>query len=249
MPTGYGALCTDFFINQKLSLRMDLPSERETILSLFDRIRRERPRMNRLRRYEGELALESPDDETIYEWLALRRTSIRSGSVNPETTEDAWKLHRTILRVAPFFLTISPLDIEAIDLVYGFDFEVEANRNDLVFDALMAESPLAKIIDHDRESLQDCQPFISFALDDAGDLQAHVELKTRVRHAELRSGRYERGPLTLYCTIRKTDAVDSVDELPELIDSLGSRLEQLVDDRVIPHVLRPLREVILSRPG
>ena len=158
MATGYGALCTDFFVNQKLSLRMDLPSERETILGLFDRIRKERPQMNRLRRFEGELSLESREEEPHYEWLALRRTSIRSGSVNPEAIADAAKLHETILHVSPFFLTISPIDIEYLEVVFGFDLEAETNRNEVVFDALMGESALAEIVNRNGEQLLDCQP-------------------------------------------------------------------------------------------
>ena len=53
MATSYGALCTDFYINQKLALKMDLPSDRETILHFFDLVRREMPSMHRFRRYDG----------------------------------------------------------------------------------------------------------------------------------------------------------------------------------------------------
>ena len=36
MATSYGALCDDFYVNQKLTLRMDMPSDRETVLHLFE---------------------------------------------------------------------------------------------------------------------------------------------------------------------------------------------------------------------
>src|SRR5258705_10934795 len=71
MPTSYGAICTDFYVNQKLSLKMDLPSGRESVLDMFDRIRKELPDMERFRRYDGELALESPEQSSQYSWLAL----------------------------------------------------------------------------------------------------------------------------------------------------------------------------------
>ena len=38
--TTFVALCSDFYVNQKLALKMDLPSERETILHFFDRVRK-----------------------------------------------------------------------------------------------------------------------------------------------------------------------------------------------------------------
>ena len=59
MTTSYGALCTDFYINQKLALKMDLPTERETLLHFFDQVRETHPGMTRFRRYDGELSLES----------------------------------------------------------------------------------------------------------------------------------------------------------------------------------------------
>ena len=61
--TSLGALCTDFYVNQKLALKLDLPSARETVLDMFDRIRKELPNMDRFRRYDGELALESAEAE------------------------------------------------------------------------------------------------------------------------------------------------------------------------------------------
>ena len=60
MVNSIGALCTDFYVNQKLGLKMDLPTARETVLDMFDRVRKSVPSMDRFRRYEGELSLESP---------------------------------------------------------------------------------------------------------------------------------------------------------------------------------------------
>ena len=90
MTTTYGVLCSDFYVNQKLALKLDLPTGRETVLSMFDRVRRELPMMDRFRRYDGELALESPEADSEYSWLALRQTSIRSG----------WSRSATIRRIA-----------------------------------------------------------------------------------------------------------------------------------------------------
>ena len=45
MPSSINAICSDFYVNQKLALKMDLPTRRETVLDMFDRIRREMPVM------------------------------------------------------------------------------------------------------------------------------------------------------------------------------------------------------------
>ena len=96
MTTSYGALCTDFYINQKLALKMDVPKERETVLHLCDRIQKSIPSMDRFHRYDGELSLESKRDEE-YRWMAIRRTSIRTGHVNPQSMEEGFGLHRLML--------------------------------------------------------------------------------------------------------------------------------------------------------
>ncbi len=101
MGTNYGALCSDFYVNQKLALKMDLPSDRETILHMMDQVRKVMPTMNRFRRYEHELALESSRRNEEYRWLAIRRTSIRTGHVNLSSMEESYRLHRLVLDIIP----------------------------------------------------------------------------------------------------------------------------------------------------
>src|SRR5580765_344405 len=109
MPLSYRALCSDFYINQRLSLKMDLPMRRDTVLTMFDRVRRQQPWMDRFRRYRNELALESSAHGPTQHWLALRRSSVRCGSVNANTDDEAFGLHKLVLEIAPYFLDISPL--------------------------------------------------------------------------------------------------------------------------------------------
>lgn len=246
MATSFGALCTDFYVNQKISLRMDLPTGRETVLDLFDRIRREFPAMDRFRRYEGELALEAPEHDSHYAWLALRRTTIRSGSVNPETLDQAYRLHRLVLEVAPYFLSISPLDIEFIELVFGFDLRAERNRNELVFGALLGDSPLAALIDPHGEAIIESQPFLGFALNTRCDVQAYVEIKTRSRTAEIASGKFDDEPISIYLTVRQYGSLKTIDDVKSCFGALAGHCERLAEERVLPHIVLPLREAILA---
>src|SRR5690606_17584754 len=127
------------------SLKMDLPMRRDTVLALFDRVRREQPWMDRFRRYKNELALESTQRGSVQHWVALRKSSVRSGSVNPETDEEAFGLHRLVLELAPYFLDISALDIDFIEVLYGFDLHAPGNHDAAVFAALLGSSPLGKL--------------------------------------------------------------------------------------------------------
>jgi hypothetical protein len=249
MATSYGALCADFYINQKISLKMDLPTGRETVMDMFDRLRRELPMLERLRRYEGELALESADNQSQYNWIALRKTNIRSGWVNPDSIEQAYRLHRLILDVAPFFLSISPLDVEFIELVYGFDLRAERNRNEVVFDALLADSPLARLVDHGHEAVLESQPFLGFSLTEKCDLQAFVEIKTRGKATEVTTGRFEDEPISVYLTVRQYGGLKSLEDFVTVFGTLAGHVERLAEDRVVPHIVLPIRETILANPG
>jgi hypothetical protein len=42
--------------------------------------------------------------------------------------------------VAPYFLSISPLDVDHLELVYAFDFDCSGNRDEVVMDALLGGS-------------------------------------------------------------------------------------------------------------
>jgi hypothetical protein len=249
MTLSLGAMCTDFYVNQKLALKMDLPTARETVLDMCDRIRKELPQMDRFRRYEGELALESSEHESQYSWLALRQTSVRSGWVNPESLEEAYKLHRLILSVAPYFLSISPLDVDYLELVFGFDLEAATNRNEVVFDALLGDSALAGLIDTERESVLEAQPFLGFSLSEDCRLQAFVEIKARTQPGEVASRHYSDEPISIYLTTRRYGPLASIDDFAATFGMLAGHAERLAEERLIPQVVMPIRDAILSRPG
>jgi hypothetical protein len=254
MTTSVSALCNDFYINQKIALKMDLPTSRETVLDMFDRIRKEIPAMDRFRRFEDELALESPERDSQYSWFSLAApggTSIRSGWVNPESVDQAYQLHRLILEIAPYYLTISPIDVEYIELIFGFDVEAEANRNEIVFDALATagdgRTALASLIDPDHEQMLDYQPFIGLTLNRNCSLQAFIEVKTRTRAAEIAGEHYDNVPISVYLTVRRYGPFRMLEEITTSFGTLAGHAERFTEERIVPNVLVPIREVILSR--
>jgi hypothetical protein len=249
MSTSYSVLCSDFYVNQKLALKLDVPSSRETVLHMFDRVRKEHPRMDRFRRYEDELALESHEIDREYTWMALKQTSIRSGSVNPDSLDSAYRLHRMILDVAPCYLSISPLDVDHLELVYGFDLEATTNRDEAVFTALWGDSPLASLVNTTHESILDAQPFIGFSLTESCDLQAFVEVKTRGRAIEVASGRFAEEPISVYLTVRRQGPLRGVDDFVSIFGALAGHGERLAEERVIPYVVMPIREALMNGTG
>ena len=246
MTTSFGALCTDFYVNQKISVTMDLPTARETVLDLCDRIRKQYPAMERFRRYNGELALESKEVDGQYNWMALQQTSVRSGWVNPGSVEQAYDLHRLILEIAPFFLSINAIEVESIELIYGFDLHTRSNRNEVVFDALLGNSPLAALVETDRETLLDVQPFLGIALDNDPNLQATLEIKTRTTPQSLTEQRFDEEPLSVFLAVKRQGPFESIDEFPAVFGTLAGHIERLAEQRVIPGVVVPLHERLIS---
>ena len=252
MATSFGALCNDFYVNQKLALKMDLPTERETVLHFMDRVRKAIPSMNRFRRYEDELALESSRREPEYRWIALRRNSIRAGHVNPDTMELADQYHRMILELSPHFLTISPIDVDFLELMFGFDLECKDNHDRIVYEALCEGSPLANLLhipDMPDARVLDVQPVLGVALSDTGDLQAYFEVKTRQKTRRGSSKAYRDEPISLFLTIRRYGPVGRVEELPEVYNDMTQRCITLATEKLVPDLLTPIAREIISSAG
>jgi len=242
---GFEDLCRDFCVNQKLALKMDLPAAREPVLDLFGRLRKDLPRLSDLHRYpDGEVALESTEDERDFLWVAMRQLSLKSGWVNPGTLEDAYRMHRTVLEVAPYFLSISPLDVDHLELVYAFDFDCDGNRDEVVLDALLGGSPLGEFADPATDMVLDAQPFVALALADAPDMHVYVEVKTRLPRGETAVTREGTDPLSVMLTVRRTGPVRALGDLPTHLAALSGHGERLVEQRLIPRVLMPLRDRI-----
>jgi hypothetical protein len=241
----FSAFCSDFYVNQKLGLKLDLPERRETVLDLFDRVRRAFPRLSTFQRYEGEVALESDSAEREWQWVALRQTTIRSGHVNPATLADSYNFHKTLLEVAPYFLSISPLDIDMLEVVFGFDFETEHDRDGVVFDALLANTPLANLVDGGFERVIEAQPSLGLSLGERGDLQAAFEVRTRPRVPV--AGERGGDPISVFLTVRKFGPLGSLDDLKGAFGAVVGHAEHLAETRVIPHLVMPIYETLQAR--
>jgi len=244
MMNSFGTLCSDFYVNQKISLSLDMPKMKETASELFDRVRREIPEFERIRPFDNELALETAEIDGRYQWIGLRAQSISSGVVNPVELDDAYKLHRLLLELAPYYLSLTPLDVEYIELIFGFDLPAQENRNAVVMQSLLANTPLASLADEGMETLLDVQPRIGFALNEACDLQAFVEVKTRTTAAEAATQVFQDEPISVFLTVRRNGPLHTVDEFVSTFGRLAGHIEHIAEHRVIPDVVIPLHQAI-----
>jgi len=241
----------------KLTLKMDLPKSRETVLDTFERLRKAYPEMGQFRRYKDEYALESPQSDLPHRWAAMRSNYLRAGTVNAATLPEAYALHHTLLTLAPSYLSISPLDVDYIELLYGFDLVAGGNHDAIVLSALLANSPLSALMDIPGATPIDFQPMLGMAMPRRGDTEVFFEVKTH--HAATRAegdngpgagitveGITQGDPISVYVTLRKFGPILEVEELPRLFTALCQKGEDLVQHRVIPGLLLPIREAISS---
>lgn len=246
MSESYRALCNDFYLNQKVAVKMDLPKSRDTILEFFERVRKQFPGMGQFRRYRDELALESSQAEMPHRWLAVRTSTIRSGCVNPETLDEGYSLHRRVLELAPAYLSVTSLDIDFIELLYGFDLVAAGNHDAIVLDALIPGSPLAALLDVPGATAIDCQPVIGLSLGGDSGIEVHFEVKTRPGNQAAREVSEGQDPISVYLMLKKHGPVSDVSELPKVFGELTRVGEELVESRLVPGLLTPIREAIAS---
>jgi len=245
MSESFRALCSDFYVNHKLSVKMELPRGRETVLELFERMRRQYPTMSLFRRYREEFALESDAGDGTHRWLAVRSNNIRSGVVNPPSLAEGYGLHKHVLEVAPYFMNISPLDVDYVELLFGFDLQAGGNQDAIVAEAIYGGSSLAALTEYGGGTVVDCQPLLGVSVGNRGELEIQYEIKTRGSN---QPGKENDGtePISVYLTLRRFGSPKDLGELATVFTDLAMHGEDLAQNQVVPHLIMPLREAIAS---
>jgi hypothetical protein len=238
----------DFFINMNLNTEMELPSARDTILHYFEQMKKAFPDLNNFFTKEnGDFVLEGDKERDSYRWLAIESRRLCSGQVNPSSPEDAYRQHRQVLELAPHLLTISCLDCEALDLMYGFDFNYTGNHDEIVAEAFGVGSALEGIMDVPGSQVVNFEPSITLSLDDSCRLQARLWVETRTSAYQIRTGDFPEEQISVYFTIRQYWGTAADRSFLASFDHQREIGEELLTERVIPRIVRPLAQAIASR--
>ncbi len=254
MKADLGAHCDDFYTSARLFLKLDLTLERETVLHFFDRIRKEYPSMRRFRRRDdGAVVLEENESDgretPSKRWLRLEPGAMRFGYFAPPTAEGYRSFAASILENAPHHLTLSDLDIDYLELVYGFDLVYAGNHDRLVAETLYGDHPFAAfLLGTEAVHTIDCQPSFGITLNGNCDTQAYLEIKSRTTTFEVRTGEFEDQLLSVYLTIRRYWGFGEQMELSKAFQQLADTGEELAARRIVPLVVNPLAHAIASRP-
>jgi hypothetical protein len=244
----YSTLCDDWYINLNLNTEMDLHQSRETVLHFFEQVQKQYPTMrNFYNRERGEFVLEEEKDRGSYRWVSVELRRISSGSVNPSSVNEAMKQHKMILEQAPFALSVSGLDCESLNIMFGFDFTYRGNHNELLVEALGMTPAYERLLEISGGSTICYEPALQIALDAECRTQVRLSLETRTTAYHVRTGEFPEEQLSVYLTARRYGSLDAGESFVSAVTKLAEIARNLVDNYVVENVLRPLQHTIAIR--
>ena len=241
----YASLADDFYVNMNLATEMELPSSRETILQYFEQLQRRYPTMRKFYcRDKRDYVLEEDKEQGRYRWAAVETRRLCSGQVNPGSLEEAVTQHRLVLDLAPAFLSVSPLDCEALDVLFGFDFAYRGNHNALLAEALGVGPALERFGEVPGGRVINYEPSLTISLDEDCRVQVRVSTETRTNAFQVRTGEFSEEQLSVYVTARQYGSLDPDTSYVDAMDRLAQLAREVVDSCVVEQILRPLARTI-----
>jgi hypothetical protein len=248
MMNPYNSLCDDFGVYIYVNTKMPLPAGRETVLHFFDQLRKTYPQMIDFEsRESGEFVLEEDREQGSYRWVTLEQRRFCAGYVNPPELENADAFHENLLEVAPFHLDFNPLDCEALDVLFAFDFLFSGNHDEVVAEALGTNTTLDSLVQLPGSRVINYEPSLMLALDEQCRLQCRLSLETRTNAYQVRTGQFPEAPISVYFTVRQYWGRQPFKEFVESYKNQRRVLQDLVDTHIIPAVVRPLAQTIAAK--
>jgi hypothetical protein len=241
----YSSYSDDHYINMHLNTEMELPQARETVLHYFEQIQKHYPTMrNFYNRDRGEFVLEEDKDRGSYRWATVEPRRVCSGHVNPASPEEAIQQHQMILELAPFALSVSPLDCESLNVMFGFDFTYRGNHNELLVEALGVTPAFERMVEIPGATVICSEPSLQLSLDSECRTQCRLSIETRTTAYHVRTGEYPEEQLSVYLTARRYGSLDPGETYVGAMERLCEICRDLIDNYVIENVLRPLQQTI-----
>ena len=245
MATGFNNFSDDLFVNMDLHTSLGMPQGRETVLQFCEAVQKQFPDLGDFyQRDGGEFVREGDRQSGSYRWVELASRRLSSGAFNPEDVDDACRQHAWVLERSKYFLGMSHLDVESLDLVYGFNLDYVGNRDAIVCEALLGGCRLASLVHEIDGTALNVEPSLVVAVDENCAMQCRLGIETRNSSYQVRTGQYEHEPISVYFTVRaypepnrRFDPVESLTAQAELAEDVIARI-------VIPTVVRPIASAI-----
>jgi hypothetical protein len=244
----YNMLCDDFFLDMYVNTKLELPFQRDTVLSFFERIQKQFPTMSNFHKRDNSVCLEEDTKTGNYRWAALETDRIGSGVVNPQRLEDAYTQDRFILELIPYMLGVNHLDADSLDVTFGMDFEYSGSHDEVIAEALLSSSGFSSLLEMPGCKPIDCSPAVVFALSDDCLTQARIsiESKTSIFDPREKEQTNEKA-ISLLFNIRQYSQIDKKFDLLNQFENQCRLAEELMETKVVPNFVKPLTNVIAQK--
>ena len=250
MPANsYSSMCDDFYVDMYVNTELDLPTERDTVLTFFDRIQKQFPTMGRfLRRDKNEFYLEEDHGAGHYRWVSLEIDRVGSGLANPQTFEEAYHQDRLVLELMPYMLGVTPLDVDSLDLSFAMDFDCSGSHDEVIAEALFTGSAFNGVLDWPQSRPIVFSPSIVVSLSEDQRTQARVSIESKTSIFEPGEKEPERDDaITLSLTVRRYPVPNERFDAVASFERQCQLAETLMAERIVPYFVQPLAEVIAQR--
>lgn len=248
MSRQFNDIADDFFLNLNLQTTLALPTGRETVLSFCEAVQKRFTMMTSLyQRDSGEYVLEGDREAGCYQWLELQGRRMSAGFVNPPDLDEGVEFHRWLLERSVYFLGVGGLDVECVDVTFGFHLGFVGNRDAVVAEAMLSNSPLAAIANEGLGKALECEPSLVFALDTDCSVQARLAIETRCNDYQIRTGDFTDEPIAIHFTIRRCPRPGEVMRAEAAFTNSCTIGEDLCDRLIVPQVVRPIQTAIATR--
>jgi hypothetical protein len=245
----YSSLCDDFYLDMYINTELDLPTERDTILSFFERIRKQFPSMGCFyRRGNNEYCLEEDRNLGQYRWVSLEIDRISSGVANPSDFEMAYCQDRLVLELVPYMLSVSHLDIDSLDVTFAMDFDYAGSHDEVIAEALLAQSAFNCLLDLPGARPIGFSPAVVVALSDDDRTQGRISIESKTSVYEPgRKGQAEDEAISLSLTIRQYPKTSEKLDPLKSFENQCQLAQELMAEKVLPNFVQPLTETIAQK--
>lgn len=247
MAFDFSTVSDDFFVNLSVQTTLDMPDGRETILHFCEAVQKQFPQMAAFyRRETGEYVLEGDRESGTYQWMEIQSRRLAAGSFNPGEPSAAFRLHRWLLERSVYYLGMSGLDVESLDVLIGFNLDFRGNRDAVVGQVLLDGSPMAALAMEGAGRTVECEPTVVVALDEDCYLQGRLWVETRSNSFQVRTGQYDSEPISVYFAVRRYPDPGQVIDLCESYQRQCDLCENLARRIIVPQVVQPLAAAIAA---
>ena len=152
-----------------------------------------------------------------------------------------------LLELAPHHLGISPLEVDYLDVLFGFDIGFGGNHDEVIAESLFQDSPLTCLSEEPGTKAVDFQPTVTVALSDDCRLQARIDVVTRTNSYQVRTGDYADDVISVYLIVRRYWGDRPKETFADMFQQLAEKADHLCMTHVVPRILRPISAAIASR--